>query len=150
MWKIKKYIQEIPHHKHSKPTELDYLTTAGSKALPFCQINWSSNWVNTGHIHSSVLLMVQDKDTKHTIITLLAATLAVMQSFQLAEDHNNFEQKETDAMFQWVILKPWGCCSTFPACTCLRATPSAQFSHSPTQSTKLIQAPSSASPSYPF
>lgn len=56
--------------------------------------------MNTGHIHSSVLLMVQDKDTKHTIITLLAATLAVMQSFQLAEDHNNFEQKETDAMFQ--------------------------------------------------
>lgn len=43
-----------------------------------------------------------------------------MQSFQLGGSASVLSKKETDAMFNSVILKPQCCCSAFPARTCFR------------------------------
>lgn len=58
MWEIKA-CEKLHDWNSPKPTELDCLTAAGP-ALPVCPINWSNNWVNTGHEYSSVSLLGKD------------------------------------------------------------------------------------------
>lgn len=115
MWETK--VCEKLHYRNSpKPTELDCLSAAGP-AWPVCPINWSNNWVNTGHEYSSVSLL--GKDSKR-IASPLAVILAVMQSFQLGRDCLSLEQIGTRCHFYSVILRPRCCCCTCPACAHLR------------------------------
>lgn len=111
-----KVCKKLCDRNSPKPAGLDCLTAA-APALPVCPINWSNNWVNTGHEYSSVSLL--GKDPK-SIASSLAVRVAVMQSFQLGRDCLSSEQKGTQSHLYSVILRPQCCCCTCPACAHFR------------------------------
>lgn len=115
MWEIKA-CEKLHDWNSPKPTELDCLTAAGP-ALPVCPINWSNNWVNTGHEYSSVSLL--GKDLKR-IASPWQWCWLLCKAFSWEGTASVLSKKEPDAISIQLFLGLDVVCCTCPACAHFR------------------------------